>query len=657
MSEVNLGLIDLCTLCIMKQMSLKDAAESLNTSVSTLQRKLKREGTTYSDLKLKVMPDTSQQQTTAPMLGSSNSRTATASAAYGGATPPPRSTRTHSVSSGGDDSSHSNGGGAHGDIILSPKLQRLLAIAPQVKDIPSWLGPMVIKELEQDEEIKKEDPLYYRRPDWLYPHQETWINLIKQGNGFCYGMRQLTGKTTATHVADLEMKWENAGWRTHCMTTSIELSKTLFIGKLETNPLEDLFKPFFKSYLKESYSLINKSLTQIFPMKVTAIQGPTANCIWIDEIDKVIAEPGGRETLAGLFPQLLKSMVEGKGHLWITCNLGTTRQFHAFMHELEKLGYPFFPVCEIVEPVGDIPRHIKIRNKHIPSPDIYNMSAAQKEEFFKQFMYDMLKALAGEQFAKAMILNEEDWSKDPFNPALIEKVFEPRRYREKLILKPEIPHQLREYEHLLESYGLGYLLKEFPYLADYRNITSYIDPGFQHAVGFIIVGRDMQGNVVELFAKEWYGGDITEEDLKLIIGILCHAFHVERLLVENNSGGLWWADHFMRMGINTETTGFGTANPRTGDTTNAVKHLERGYYERVLKDLLEKLKLYLHSEKLKEEWNFYDLSHKNKEEGKGDLMDCLLQAAYYAVGGWEYLEEIAAQAQGDAYDDTPAFVG
>lgn len=67
-------LIDLCTLCIMKNMSLPEAAQSLNTSVSTLQRKLKQRGTTYSDLKLKVNPPQSNipNQRPVPSVGQDN---------------------------------------------------------------------------------------------------------------------------------------------------------------------------------------------------------------------------------------------------------------------------------------------------------------------------------------------------------------------------------------------------------------------------------------------------------------------------------------------------------------------------------------------------------------------------------------------------------
>jgi hypothetical protein len=360
------------------------------------------------------------------------------------------------------------------------------------------------------------------------------------------------------------------------MSKSIELSKLLFIRKIEDEPiLWDLAKPHFHQFLKESYSFKNGAYNQIFPMSISAVQGPTANTLWIDEIDKVIEEKAGREALAGLFPQLLKKMVEGKGHLWITCNLGTSRQFHAFMRVLEKLGYPFFPVAEIVEPVGEIPRHLKIRNKHIPSPDIAGMSETEREQFFKDFMYKMLEALMGEQYAKALILNEEDWSKDPFPPELLDRAFERIRYEQAIPLVEEPTpfwNQLVIYKEYLPTYHWSWLT-QFPDLVPYsagyhENVensrVAYVDPGFQHALALLILGKHKNGQIHELFAQEWFGGEITEEGVKDMIYLICKAFRVELLIIESNSGGLWWHQYMTKRGITCITGGFGTANPKTG---------------------------------------------------------------------------------------------
>jgi hypothetical protein len=103
--------------------------------------------------------------------------------------------------------------------------------------------------------------------------------------------------------------------------------------------------------------------------------------------------------------------------------------------------------------------------------------------------------------------------------------------------------------------------------------------------------------------------------------------------------------------MNAQTTGFGTANPNTGDVTNATRHLERAYYERILKHLMEAGLIKLASKKLRGQMDFYN-PDDNKEKGKGDLMDCLLQASFHVVGGYQYLKELAAKEIGEDADFT-----
>jgi len=465
----------------------------------------------------------------------------------------------------------------------------------------------------------------YIRPDWLYPHQEKIIEYMKRGNCLVKGMRQLTGKTTATHVANLEEMIEIDNSRTACMTTSIDHSKELFVRKINDPLLWAIFAPRLKLFLKESMMTHNNSKTEIYPMKVSAVQGGTAHRVWIDEFDKVVAEPGGREALAALLPQLLTTMLRGQGKLWITCNQGLTRQFAAIEKVLAKLGAEFFPVISIEEPANKgEEREFIITNEHVPSPNWEAMTPREREDYLKTFMYEVLTALADEQFAKAMILNLEDWSADPFPPELIEAAFqEPWKEEEEVIA-----HRRFTRRELVDK-------------PDYfKNVVMYVDPGFSHATGVLVVGYGLDGIVYQLYANEFHGGEISEDDLKALFEEVYREYHVRAIYFENNSGGTWWASHCRTRGMVTYTTGFGTANPNTGDVTNATKHLERSYYERVLKDLMEKNKIRLASKVLRGEMDYYD-PDENKEKGKGDLMDCLLQASFYVVGGHRYLMEMA----------------
>jgi hypothetical protein len=452
------------------------------------------------------------------------------------------------------------------------------------------------------------DRWYYKRPDWLYPHQENFINIMRRGNCFVVGARQFTGKTTGTHVAAFEELWDNPGYSILLIAPTSPITKNLFQKIYNDEHLFDIYKHAIKSDLKESVRLTTNSVLDTGVCNASSLSGRTINVVWIDEIHKIIEEKEGREALAFLLPAVLKTMLDGKGKVWITCNMSNNRMFHAIMTILKKYGM-WFPVCSITEPSQQQPiRQLVIENESIPAPDLSSPEA--KEVFIKRFTADLQTSLMDAEFAKAQLENLADFSKDPFPPDLIERAFGPGSFDQHACV----------------------------------DVEAYIDPGFEHATGFIILGRDTAGNVHELYSDEFYGGQISEDALKAMIADKCIKMHVQRLWVENNSGGLWWMQHFNALGIATMSTGFGTANPKTGDT-NVAKFLERGWYNRVLKHLLEAGKLRLHNPKLKQEWLLYDSTGADKETGKGDLMDCLLQCAFYVAGGTSYLQDIANEQQ------------
>ena len=72
---------------------------------------------------------------------------------------------------------------------------------------------------------------------------------------------------------------------------------------------------------------------------------------------------------------------------------------------------------------------------------------------------------------------------------------------------------------------------------------------------------------------------------------------------------------------------------------------ERAWYERVLKDFLEKKKIFLHNENLFREFSLYN-PVENKEKGKGDLVDALLHCCFHAAGGISYLMELLQDKEG-----------
>ena len=462
---------------------------------------------------------------------------------------------------------------------------------------------------------------HYTRPDWLYPHQKDMVDLMRKGNIFIIGARQLTGKTTGTHIAGLEEMIETDACQIKMVTPSMPLSREM-VGKIMSDKLlHPLYEPYLLTNLVESLTLKNKSKIGILPCKPNAVQGHTSNILWLEEIDKTIEDKIGRRTLAGAFPQVIKKMLDGEGKVWATCNMGTTRAFKFFKNAVMKLGGEFFPVCEIIEPTvkGSI-RELVVLNENIPTPpQLLN----DREGFLKNFMYEILLALTDEQFAKAMILNIEDFSHEMLQPDLIQYAFDSYD-------KDKIPEFL-------------------------AMVVEGVDPGYGHGTGVIILGLDTNGHVHELFAKKYFGGEISENDLKQEVHDKYLEFSCWEGACESAYGGLFWIDEWREKGLNFWSANFGTANPKTGEVGNQSKAIERSYKERVLKDLLEKKRIHLHNKTL---WNEFSLYNplEDKEKGKGDLIDALLHALFILMGGVNYVVNEIMQEQGGE-EDSGAMVG
>ena len=474
----------------------------------------------------------------------------------------------------------------------------------------------------EDDKLKRtEEFSYYKRPDWLYPHQEQMINIMRKGNIFITGMRQLTGKTTGTLVACLEEMLDNSGTSIEMITSSMPLSRKMISKINAEDMILDLYKPHIRLDLKESYTLKNKSRLGILPCKPASVQGPSTDVLWLEEIDKTIKDKIGRETLGASFPQVIKKMLDGKGKVWATCNMGTTRAFHFFREAIMKLGGEFFPVVEIVEPtqIGEI-RTLNILNEHVPTP---RKLLEDREGFIKGFMWDILAALVDEQFANAMILNKEDFSKDLFKPELLTKAW--------------------------ESWDESKIPK-FPV-----NAVMAVDVGYGHGTGVIALALGLDGHIHETYTKKFYGGQISEEKLKDTIAEKYVELGCRVGLCESNSGGLWWIDDWRLRGLNFKTINFGGSNATTGDTTNPTKSIERRYKERILKDLLEKGMIHLHSRYLFNEFTKYN-PLENQIDGKGDIFDALLHCLFELVDGIVYLIKLNEKRKKVAASQPTAYV-
>jgi len=457
-----------------------------------------------------------------------------------------------------------------------------------------------LKEDEQQEEQRK---FVFVEPQWFVPHQSDMYNVMIKGNCCIIGMRQLTYKTTTGLIAAANKLYEYDKSLIVQISTGMDLSKEL-LGKIGNDErVHSVWEPVLKTDNRESKILTNGSRLICRPCKPTSLQGLTGG-LWIDELDKIIRQKETRQALAAALPIVITLLMENLAFIWITCNQASDEgvmQFEYFIRVLAKFGN-YFPIYR-VEDIKGVFQLVQINNFDIDIPT----DPILRKDFFKDMMYQLLASLYDEAFAKAQMLNIYDDSSGMFKAELIASAFE------------------------------NWSADNFPYLP--YNCVMAIDPGHTHATGVIILQQDKHGNLHEVFAKEYFGKKITEDEFKDEIFNLYREYGVRELYVESNSGGKWWRDHWVSRGMNCHLSNFGNANPQTGEVSLMNRAFERAWYERVLKDFFEKRKIFLHNEDLFREFSLYNPT-ENKEEGKGDLVDALLHCCFHAAGGIEYLMDL-----------------
>lgn len=461
---------------------------------------------------------------------------------------------------------------------------------------------------QKDVEEQSGERYIYHEPEWLYEHQREMLKRMRAGNIMCWGMRQLTGKTTTALVACYEKMYENPGLQIIHISASEKLSKEL-IGKINSDPLVwEVWENQIKSNYRESKTLMNGSKLLLRPCKYAAVQGLTGG-LWIDELDKILREKETRQAFAAILPIVIRPMIDNKAFIWITCNQAQgagAAQFEYFKTVLSKFGN-VFPICEIAEPTAITKKRelVQLNEFNVEIPQ----AGVEREEWFKNMMYELQVSIADEEFAKAQMLNIYDDMSGLWNSADLVEAFD--TYNEEDL--PEWP----------------------------LNVIEAVDPGAQHGTGVFICSMDTSGHIYELFAHKYFHTQISEERFKQVMMDKYDEFGVKLGLCESSYGGLFWIDHWRGKGYSFQAANFGTANPRTGETSNATKAVERHYKERVVKYLLEKKRLHLHNRTLFKEFSLYNPT-ENKEAGKGDILDAALHAIFEIVGGIKFVVEILA---------------
>lgn len=485
---------------------------------------------------------------------------------------------------------------------MSPEEMLILGMTKQIQLDPTLFGTYIkLGYFDRDQQKRTQSYQYYKRPEWFTKIQEQLIQIFRSGSCLIVGARQKTFKTSTGLIASLEEMNENPKSTINFLTTSKPLAVEL-VGKVETDErVHGVWEPFLLGSYAEKRLIKNGS--RLIPLATTKAnaKGRTARILWIDELDDFFLIAGCLDVLAAAIPQIITTMKDG-GKIWITCNMGDTRGFHMFISIMGKFG-DLFPIYEFVEADGIVykERTLVRLNPQEPGSEVMELT----DDTVDYIVHSILMLAKDKRYADAMVYNIKNVGIDPFPAELVTDAF--------------------------ESWDAE-LIPKYPI-----NCTQGIDPGFTHATGVYIVKMDKDGDVWESFAHEFFGGEITEEQFKNRMFVLYKEHGVKALYCESNSGGSHWMHEWNLRGMYCLPANFGVGQPQTGDVSLQHKAFERVWYERVLKDLLEKGKIHFHSDILFNEFGKYD-PNVSKDKNKGDLVDAMLHAVFWCVGGPIYIE-------------------
>ena len=484
---------------------------------------------------------------------------------------------------------------------MSPEEMLIMGMTKQIPLDPALFG-IYIKQgyFDRDQQKRTQSYQYYKRPDWFTEIQQELIQIFRSGSCLIVGARQKTFKTSTGLIASLEEMNENPKSTINFLTTSKPLAVEL-VGKVESDErVHGVWEPYLFGSYAEKRQIKNGS--RLIPLATTRAnaKGRTARILWIDELDDFFLIAGCLDVLAAAIPQIITTMIDG-GKIWITCNMGDTRGFHMFISIMGKFG-DLFPIYEFVEPDGIV--YKKRTLVRLNPQEVGSEPMELTTDTVDYIVHAILMLAKDKRYADAMVYNIKNVGIDPFPAELVTAAFE--SWSEDKIPKYPI------------------------------NSEMGIDPGFTHATGVYIVKMDKDGHLWESFAHEYFGGEITEDQLKDRVFVLYKEHSVRELRCESNSGGSFWMAEWNLRGMNCVPANFGVGQPQTGDVSNESKAFERVWYERVLKDLLEKGKIHFHSDVLFNEFGKYD-PNKSKDKNKGDLVDAMHHAVFRCVGGPEYI--------------------
>ena len=351
----------------------------------------------------------------------------------------------------------------------------------------------------------------YKRPEFMYDHQQVAMLLMDIGHLLWQASRQLAGKTTAAFLKDCEDMLKTPHTIIALVAPTVPLAVDVLFKFLYNPPKDEngtpikvnghtftfyeLFKPYILGDPNQlGFYFKNGSELKIKSLNIAGSQGRSIDVIHIEEIDKLGTEQSKRIALAGIINSI---RANPNAKIRINSN-NATGIFRLLKQELFKYGRYFSIYLEDPFLPGE-----KYTGKHtIINENVIVDKIPVLDDILKIFS----EVLVSYAFAEGQLYNIDDVTDETFNPDKVEIAYNSK-------------HDIDDY---------------------YVRTTMGIDPGGKvDAFGCSIWSLTKSGKIELRWCKRFYNALHTAKQQAKEIAEVYLRYNVEEIEYESSAGGAW----------------------------------------------------------------------------------------------------------------------
>jgi hypothetical protein len=423
----------------------------------------------------------------------------------------------------------------------------------------------------------------YRRPDRLNPRQHEIIDGV-QLPGVKIALIEGDRRTGKTNIAFLVVNEQmlSGKKRVGIMGAKLESTQAILRNMIADQLTRDAINPMLAYSVADKAVFLHGGVIRTMATTVSSAKGLDFDVLWIEEFDQILKD---NPIVFGTILPILRAQ---PAMLIVMTANRDTGAYKLFREWFEKEADP---------EVRDMVKFYTITAEQCP-----HIKEANNDKLIEPLM----ELVVGRDKTQEQLHNIESFSGEVFNA-----------------------HALMEALNTYDDWMMHHELVDATLHRTTRRPLATVvgvDPGFGNPTGIFVVSW-YKNHFYEEHSEMIHGrGDkgemVSEDQLKARVETLARQYGAQ-IVVESNSGGLWWANHWRGKGLHVDTRNF--ASP--GSANDRESHI------RELNMLLEEQRFHYKNPQLRDMAIIYSLDEKGKaaNEEHGDLVDACLHGIHWLM--------------------------